>query len=154
MNVDEIRNKILIAREKRASLREQCVQSGCDSLSLSLNIPGYPKSTSLLSAFFDDVLSEFKLFLLAHGIQIDTAHEAKQIDEAGDFYVVPLLDGRPLAAVKSLTETFEERHPLGRIIDIDLADRMATARFLGQTQTVSAVRTTRGGLHAGSESHV
>ena len=123
MNVDEIRNKILIAREKRASLREQCVQSGCDSLSLSLNIPGYPKSTSLLSAFFDDVLSEFKQFLRAHGISIDTAHEAKQIDEAGDFYIVPLLDGRPPAAVKSLTETFEERHPLGRIIDIDLVDR-------------------------------
>jgi len=123
MNVDEIRNKILIAREKRASLREQGVQSGSDSLSLSLNIPGYPKSTSLLSAFFDDVLSEFKRFLLAHGIPIDTAHEAKQIDEAGDFYVVPLLSGRPPAAVKSLTETFEERHPLGRIIDIDLADR-------------------------------
>jgi holo-ACP synthase / triphosphoribosyl-dephospho-CoA synthase len=125
MNVDEIRKKILIAREKRAFLREQCVQSGCDSLSLSLNVPGYPKSTPLLSAFFSDVLSEFKLFLRAHTISIDTVHEAKQIDEAGDFYVVPLLNGRPLAAVKSLAETFEERHPLGRIIDIDLADRRA-----------------------------
>jgi holo-ACP synthase / triphosphoribosyl-dephospho-CoA synthase len=125
MNVDEIRNKILIAREKRASLREQCAQSGHDSLSLSLNIPGYPKNTSLLSAFFCDVLSEFGLFLRAHGISIDTAHEVRQIDEAGDFYIVPLLNGRPLAAVKSLAETFEERHPLGRIIDIDLADRRA-----------------------------
>ena len=99
MNVDEIRNKILIAKEKRASLRGRYAQSGNGSLSLSLNIPGYPKSTSLLSALFDDVLSEFRLFLRAHGISIDTAHDAKQIDEAGDFYIVPLLNGRPLAAV-------------------------------------------------------
>ena len=71
--IDEIRNKILIAREERASLRKQCSQSGCDSLSLSLNIPGYPKSTPLLSDFFDDVLSEFRQFLQAHGIPIDTS---------------------------------------------------------------------------------
>lgn len=122
MNVDEIRNKILIAREKRASLREQCSQSGSDSLSLSLNIPGYPKSLPLLTAFFDDVLSEWKRFLQAHGISIDTAREVKQIDEAGDFYIVPLPDGQPIAAIKALAEAFEERHPLGRIIDIDLAD--------------------------------
>jgi holo-ACP synthase/triphosphoribosyl-dephospho-CoA synthase len=123
MHVDEIRNAILIAREKRASLREQCSRSGCDSLSLSLNIPGYPKSTPLISEFFDDVLSECKRFLQAHGIAIDTAHEAKHIDEAGDFYLAPLPNGRPLADIKALTEAFEESHPLGRIIDVDLADR-------------------------------
>jgi holo-ACP synthase / triphosphoribosyl-dephospho-CoA synthase len=122
MHVDELRDKILIAREKRASLREQCSRAGSDSLSLSLNIPGYPKNTPLFSAFFDDVLSECKRFLQAHGIQIQTSQEVRQSDEAGDFYLVPLANGRPLAAVKALGETFERRHPLGRIIDVDLAD--------------------------------
>jgi len=77
----------------------------------------------LLTAFFDDVLSEWKRFLQAHGISLDTTDEVKQIDEAGDFYIVPLPEGRPLAAIKALAEAFEECHPLGRIIDIDLADR-------------------------------
>lgn len=111
-----------MAKENRASLRQKCSQSGCDSLSLSLNIPGYPKSTPLFSGFFDDVLSECRQFLQAHGIPIDTTRGVRQTDEAGDFYLVPISDGRPLAAIKSLAETFEERHPLGRIIDIDIAD--------------------------------
>jgi holo-ACP synthase / triphosphoribosyl-dephospho-CoA synthase len=123
MNIDEVRNRILGAREKRAYLRDQCSQSGCNSLSISLNVPGYPKSTSLFSAFFDDVLSECKQLLQAHRTAIDTAHEIKQTDEAGDFYLVPLFDVRSLAAIKTMTETFEERHPLGRIIDIDIVNR-------------------------------
>jgi holo-ACP synthase / triphosphoribosyl-dephospho-CoA synthase len=123
MNIDEIRNKILSARENRASLRAQCAKSGCHSLTISLNVPGYPKSMPMLTAFFDDVISECKRFLQAHRISVDAAHEMKQIDEAGDFYLLPLPEGRPLAAIKAHTETFEERHPLGRIVDIDLTDR-------------------------------
>jgi holo-ACP synthase / triphosphoribosyl-dephospho-CoA synthase len=123
MNVDEIRIGILGAREKRAALREQYAQIGRDSISLSLNIPGYPKSTPLLSGFFNDVLQECKQFLQAHRIAIDTTQEVRQIDEAGDFYLAPIFDGQPLVTIKALTESFEGRHPLGRIIDIDIADR-------------------------------
>jgi len=122
MNVDEIRNKILIAREKRALMRKQCSRSIRNSLSLSLNIPGYPKSMPLISAFFDDVLSECIGFLQAHGIAIDRAHEIKHVDEAGNFYLAPLPNGLRLADIKALAEAFEGSHPFGRIIDIDLAD--------------------------------
>ena len=76
----------------------------------------------LLSDFFDDVLSDLRQFLQVHGISIDTAYEIRQIDEAGDFYLVPLRDGRLLDFIKARAETFEEHHPLGRIIDIDIAD--------------------------------
>jgi holo-ACP synthase / triphosphoribosyl-dephospho-CoA synthase len=123
MNVDEIRNRILNAREKRASLRQQCSQAGCGSLGLSLNIPGYPKTTTLFSDFFTDVLSDLKQFLQAHGAFIDTTHELRQIDEAGDFYLLPLQNGQPLNMIKGLAESFEKHHVLGRIIDIDIADR-------------------------------
>ncbi len=123
MNINEIRNAVLTAREKRAALREQFAREGADSISLSLNIPGYPKSTPLISTFFDDVLLEFKRFLQAHGIRIDTGHEVKQIDEAGNFYLAPLAEGRLLADIKARTEIFEASHALGRILDIDLTDR-------------------------------
>jgi holo-ACP synthase / triphosphoribosyl-dephospho-CoA synthase len=122
MNIDEMREKVLTAREQRAALREQCSRLGKGSLSLTLNIPGYPKTLTLISEFFEDVLSEFKEFFQAHRIFVDTAHEVKQIDEAGNFYLVPLGDARPVDSVKALAEAFEERHPLGRIIDIDLMD--------------------------------
>ncbi len=122
MHVDEIRNRILIAREQRASLRKQCAQNGRHSLSLSLNIPGHPKSTPLLSRFFEEVLAECKLFLQAHRIRIETAHEVRRADDAGDFYLVPLPAGLSSVFIKALGETFEESHPLGRIIDIDITD--------------------------------
>ena len=122
MNTDEILDKVLSAREKRASMRAQCAESGCGSLSLSLNIPGYPKSTPLFSKYFDDVLRECRQFLQAHRVPIDTTREIRQTDEAGDFYLVPVWEGPRLAAIKALAEDFEESHPLGRIVDIDVAD--------------------------------
>lgn len=43
------------------------------------------------------------------------------VDDAGDFYLIPcsLVDTR-IAELKQLCERFEEVHPLGRFIDIDL----------------------------------
>ncbi len=122
MHTGEIREKILTARERRAALREQCAQTGKASLSLTLNVPGYPKSSPLLSAFFDAALVDLRRHLRAYRIAIDTAREVKQVDEAGDFYLVPLHDGRPLSDLKALCEAFEEGHPLGRILDVDIAD--------------------------------
>jgi holo-ACP synthase/triphosphoribosyl-dephospho-CoA synthase len=123
LNIENIRTLILNAREKRAALREQFAKSGRDSLSISLNIPGYPKSLPLLFDFFEDTLQECRLFLQAHGIPIEATHETRQTDEAGDFYQVPIADRQQLDAIKALTEIFESNHPLGRIIDIDITDR-------------------------------
>jgi len=122
MQIDQIREEILRAKERRAALREQCAQRGNASLSLSLNVPGYPKSSPLLSACFDALLSDFKRFLKARRIAIDREHERRQVDEAGDFYLVPLRDRRPLAELKARCEAFEQHHPLERLIDVDLTD--------------------------------
>ncbi len=123
MNIDEIRSRVLAAREKRASLRQRLSLPGCGAISLSLNIPGYPKTTPLLSDLFDDVLLECKQFLQAHRVILDTAQEVRQTDAAGDFYLAPLSDSRPPGAIKALAEAFEMHHPLGRILDLDIADR-------------------------------
>ncbi|HOG16040.1 MAG TPA: triphosphoribosyl-dephospho-CoA synthase [Syntrophales bacterium] len=135
MQIDEIRENILNARERRAALRGQCAQQGNACLSLTLNVPGYPKSSPLLSAFFDAALPDLKRHLRAHRVAIDVGRELRQVDEAGDFYLVPLRDGRPLSDTKALCEAFEEGHPLGRLLDVDIAD--------GRLQPVSSQKIKR-----------
>ena len=132
MNIRTIRENILAAKEKRAFLRAQYAASEKSSLSLSLNIPGYPKCEPLFAAFFDRVLSELKRFLLAHRIILETDHEICASDEAGEFYLAPLADGKPLEEIKVLCEDFEERHPVGRVLDIDLTDAQGGAVSSGK----------------------
>ncbi len=122
MRIEEMRSRVLSAREARASLRQRLSGSATGSLSLSLNVPGYPKSLPALSAFFDDVLDDCRTFLQAHRIRTDAARAVRRTDEAGDFYLVPLTDPRPLRELKTLTESFEANHALGRFIDIDILD--------------------------------
>lgn len=122
MNIRAIRENILTAKEKRAFLRAQFAASGRAALSLSLNIPGYPKRAAVFSAFFDQVLFEFRRFLRAHRVRLDTARDIHASDEAGDFYLAPLVGECRLTDVKGLCERFEEQHPVGRAIDLDLTD--------------------------------
>jgi holo-ACP synthase CitX len=122
MDIRNIRENILAAKEKRAFLRKHSSGQGKASLSLSLNIPGYPKRSPLFTAFFDRVLSELKQYLLARRILLDTAHEIDSADEAGEFYLASLAEGTSLTQIKTLCEDFEEGHPVGRAIDIDLTD--------------------------------
>ena len=82
---NEILNDVLDAREKRASLRSQYVKNNLCTLSLSLNIAGYPKSNLLISSFFTKILSELKPFLLANRIEVQNNKEIALTDEAGDF---------------------------------------------------------------------
>lgn len=123
MNPGPVREKVLGAREARASQRAALAQWGYGSIGLSLNIPGYPKTTPLIAAFFEEVLDEFKRCFQAHRVALDTAHEVLQEDEAGNFFLAPLADTRPPESIKDLAESFEAQHPLGRLIDIDILDR-------------------------------
>lgn len=122
---DNIRENILAAREKRAFLRQQCAVAGSGAMSVSLNIPGYPKCTPLFSAFFDQILTEVQRFFCAQRVRLDSKREICLDDEAGHFYLVPLQQGASLPLIKSLGEIFEETHPLGRVIDIDVTDQYA-----------------------------
>lgn len=112
--------QILAAREARATLRAACAAAGKAALSLSLNIPGAPKSHPLFSAFFRQVLAELIRFLQAHRVVCDATVE--HCDAAGDFYLATVRPGLALADVKALGEEFERRHPVGRAIDVDLTD--------------------------------
>ena len=108
---NEILNGVLDAREKRASLRSQFVKNNLCTLSLSLNIAGYPKSNLLISSFFTKILSELKPFFLANRIEIQNIEEITLTDKAGDFYIVPfsgLIQSAKM--LKELCESFESNH--------------------------------------------
>lgn len=120
MNTQMLREQILAARESRAALRRTCAASGQASVSLSLNIPGSPKSSPALTAFFQCVLSELHRFLLARRVLVDPIIE--QCDAAGDFYLAALRSGHAISDIKAFGEEFETRHPVGRIIDVDVTD--------------------------------
>jgi holo-ACP synthase/triphosphoribosyl-dephospho-CoA synthase len=114
----------LEARDQRAFLKTQIAQRGLPCLSLSLNVPGFPKSNPTVKTFFDYCLREFKYSLKADLVNIIKAEAIEQSDAAGDFYLVPCSLGiLTLPEIKQVCEAFEQNHPLGRFIDADLNDQ-------------------------------
>ncbi|WP_421920024.1 triphosphoribosyl-dephospho-CoA synthase [Marinifilum sp.] len=121
--MEEVLGKILAARDKRAALRAEISNSGRASLSLNLNIPGYPKSNEKIHLCFKMVLSELTRHLLSHRILVDVSAEYCATDEAGDFFLTPLLEENyAIEEVKQISEQFEESHPLGRLLDVDITN--------------------------------
>ncbi|MCP4215515.1 MAG: hypothetical protein GY765_12755, partial [bacterium] len=114
-------NKILQAREGRFALRKRFASEGRASLSLSLNIPGYPKTTPGISWFFKKATVDLQRFLTAHRVGTYPKDAVDHPDEAGDFFIVPLKkNSLSLREIKHICETFEESHPVGRVIDVDV----------------------------------
>lgn len=92
-------------------------------VSLSLNVPGFPKSNSTVGAFFTLILTELKFHLKSHLIEFQQKMDISGCDAAGDFFIVPISKGKLiLPELKQICEDFEENHPLGRFIDVDLND--------------------------------
>jgi len=92
-------------------------------LSLSLNVPGFPKSNPTVRAFFYSCLSDLKTVFVSHRIDIHENGAIELCDAAGDFYLVPFsMDQNSLTEIKQICEDFEESHPLGRFVDVDLND--------------------------------
>lgn len=121
--MSEILQKILLAKENRASLRETFSAKGLTSISLSLNVVGYPKTNKNLSLFFELVLNELKTFLLANKILLEKTSEKNIIDEAGDFFISAIKNNSYTSyEIKEITEEFEQNHDLGRFIDVDISD--------------------------------
>ena len=140
--------------KKRAVIRKDIAVLEFHSLSLTLNIPGYPKSNKLLSVFFSDVLGDLFIYLEANRIFIDCKKKFLQTDEAGSFFIIPLLQNRHLTIfeIKQRTETFEENHKLGRLIDIDIFNKYGepvssgkekACYYCGKFSAVSCMRNKR-----------
>ena len=123
------------ARDQRAFLKKQIALDGLPSLSLSLNVPGFPKSNPTVKAFFGFCLRELKFALKAHQINLVEGESIEICDAAGDFYLVPFSPGRfTLKDIKQVCESFEQGHPLGRFIDADLNDKDGVSFSSGKSK--------------------
>jgi len=125
----------LEARDQRAFLKKQIALDGLPSLSLSLNVPGFPKSNPTVKAFFGYCLRDLKFALKANQINLIEGKSLEISDAAGDFYLVPFSPGRlTLKEIKQVCESFEQRHPLGRFIDADLNDEKGVSFSSGKSK--------------------
>lgn len=149
-NTEKIRDQILKARETRALLRSEKSSNYNFSISLSLNIAGYPKVDETINHFFEIALDEFKTYMLSQRILIDEKNEHKIIDEAGNFYLAGIHSTNYSGIqIKKITEKFEQKHRLGRLTDIDLSDKnnnyissgkLKTCYVCGEKSAISCMR--------------
>ena len=117
-------HEILNGREQRQALRLKLSESGNSSVSLNLNIPGFPKNTNYYLSFFEAVSLELKNWLTANQYHIQD--EFRLENEAGVFLLFEIC-GSEIDAhkLKLTTEIFEENHILARFIDVDVCDNRA-----------------------------
>jgi len=105
------------------------------SLSLSLNIPGFPKNNSTTKAFFRYCLRDLKYTLRSYQIDIIDEEAIETVDAAGDFFLVPFFPGiLTLQAIKQVCEDFEQNHLWGRFIDADLNDQQGNTISSGKSK--------------------
>ena len=109
--------------------------TGLPSLSLNLNVPGFPKSNSTVKAFFRYCLRDLKYTLKAHQVNIIEGEAIEINDAAGDFFIAPCSPGVfTLQGIKQVCEDFEKNHPLGRFIDADLNDQQGDSVSSGRSK--------------------
>jgi len=126
---------ILEARDHRAFLKNKIAQRGQPCLSLSLNVPGFPKSNSTTNVFFRYCLRDLKFTLKGRRIEIDEKEAVECCDAAGDFFLVPCSTiNFSLKEIKQICEDFEQNHPLGRFIDVDLNDQQGNSVSSGKSK--------------------
>lgn len=117
---------ILAAREQRAFEKNRLLAQWSVVVSLSFNLPGLPKSTPLTRAAFNDVAQALSHFLCAHRCAFHL--QPIGCDAAGEH---ALWVGTPpinATALKALTERFETKHPLGRLLDVDIYTQQGPIR--------------------------
>jgi len=89
----------------------------------------------MVSAFFYSCLSDLKHYFIAHQIEIQEKEAVEVCDAAGDFYLVPVsMNHFSLTEIKQICEEFEENHPLGRFVDVDLNDEQGNTVSSGKSK--------------------
>ncbi len=112
---------ILESKDQRQSIRQEYATEGYATVSLNLNIPGYPKSGNSIRKAFFLLKEELHNYLLACRIAVYTDKITVCHDEAGDICFFPvMIQDCSLQSVKNDLEAFEEKHSLGRLVDVDL----------------------------------
>ncbi|MBR4696389.1 MAG: citrate lyase holo-[Selenomonadaceae bacterium] len=110
---------MLVWRESRVSLqRELMERHHSPLLSFSLNIPGPVKTNAELLRLFEEGLASITSVLQSLGIGV---LEKRERHAATGDECLMALQGDAILAKENMT-ALEERHPLGRLFDIDILD--------------------------------
>ncbi len=125
-SMQKILNQILKAKEQRHLIRQNASQNGLATISINFNVPGYPKSSELMTKVFEMVCRELKTYLNAIRLPFDADKTLLQCDDAGDicFFFFKPCDFN-LVEIKNKLEYFEQNHALGRLLDVDIFDAQA-----------------------------
>lgn len=108
---------MLNTREERAMQQNAFLEKYHSPLiSFCLNIPGPVKTNQALLALFDDGLAQILQILSAHEIKILDRHDKHEA--TGDECLLAV-QGEAKEIKQYMTE-LEEKHPLGRLFDIDV----------------------------------
>ena len=110
--------QMLDARERRARTQQQLLEqfNPCVLVSITLNIPGPVKKSEAITTVFASVISELDEALQS----FEKLHQEDFSFQTGmEFYRVLRADA--LRVKRACTE-FEEGHPLGRLLDIDVVE--------------------------------
>ncbi|MCD6355560.1 MAG: triphosphoribosyl-dephospho-CoA synthase [Prolixibacteraceae bacterium] len=115
-------------------LKKQFSTKGLPCLSLSLNVPGFPKSNAVCHAFFESCLHAFRITLTANLVYIISDDIFEGCDAAGDYFMAAFSTKLSLPEVKQVCEKFETDHQLGRFIDADLNDETGNTVSSGKSK--------------------
>jgi holo-ACP synthase/triphosphoribosyl-dephospho-CoA synthase len=149
-------NELLTAREEREGIRKRLAKTNRLTVSLNLNVPGFPKTGGVYSQFFKVVKQELTNWLLANRLHLNCAEEVQVEHAAGDFYIVPVVsESMQPEQLKTITEGFEENHQLGRFIDVDVTNsesqfissgKSKACFYCGQFSAIDCMRSKRHSL--------
>lgn len=128
--------EILKARDERYSMRMNISEKSLVSISLSLNIPGFPKSDDQITSFFVSLVKQLEIYMLSHRQCLLMKDSVLCCDADGDFFISPVvLSNISVGEFKLLCEEFEINHPLSRLIDVDVVDDEGNPVSSGKAKT-------------------
>jgi holo-ACP synthase/triphosphoribosyl-dephospho-CoA synthase len=118
---NSVLNDLLVAKEQLVEQKLLCARENHKPIvSLTLNIPGWPKDLAGADAFFHKMLSGFYVFAKAQRIFMDECQLRTGKSAVGNYFYAPVDFAESIENLKRITEQFEHQHALGRFIDVDV----------------------------------
>jgi holo-ACP synthase/triphosphoribosyl-dephospho-CoA synthase len=123
MQINEILQNLLDSKEVVYLTKLKLIkESQLPVISLALNVPGWPKTNSVLRKFFFEVLKEFQDYALASRLLLKNDAPIIIENNIGLTFIIPFYFPKSSTEAKIITERFEDKHPLGRFIDVDIVN--------------------------------
>lgn len=114
--------EMLCFREGKVFLQNQLRNKHKEAVivALGMNIPGPTKSSSFISEAFATGEDALLLALEKNGLNILEEIEVKKKE---GYLKIAAVESKDATAVKRITVSIEESHPLGRLFDMDVYDQ-------------------------------